>query len=341
MLNTVYRLVAPRRFEAEFTDIDLNTDAVIVRPTYLSICNADQRYYQGKRNAKVLKEKLPMALIHEGIGSVVFDAAGEYDPGDDVVMVPNTPFEEDDVIAENYLRSSRFRASGYDGFMQDLVAMRRDRLVRLPAGINKEVAAFTEFVSVGYHAVNRFDRKSHSRRNAVGFWGDGNLSYVTSLIFKKRFPDVKVYVFGIHESKMRDFMFVDGTYNVADIPDDLMVDHAFECIGGQASGTGINQIIDHINPEGTISILGVSEEPVPIFTRMVLEKGLTIFGSSRSGVQDFRDVISIYEEHPEIVDYLEDIVSQVIPVKNINDMNRAFDEDIRKAGGKTVMIWEK
>ena len=49
MLNAVYRLVAPRRFEVEFTDIDLTAGNVIVRPTYLSICNADQRYYQGKR----------------------------------------------------------------------------------------------------------------------------------------------------------------------------------------------------------------------------------------------------------------------------------------------------
>lgn len=40
MLNTVYRLVAPRRFEVAFNDIDLNSDKVVVRPTHLSICHA-------------------------------------------------------------------------------------------------------------------------------------------------------------------------------------------------------------------------------------------------------------------------------------------------------------
>ena len=30
-------------------------------------------------------------------------------------MIPNTPVEKDDIIAENYLRSSKFRASGFDG----------------------------------------------------------------------------------------------------------------------------------------------------------------------------------------------------------------------------------
>ena len=34
MLNTVYRLVAPRRFEVAFNDIDLNSDKVVVRPTH-------------------------------------------------------------------------------------------------------------------------------------------------------------------------------------------------------------------------------------------------------------------------------------------------------------------
>ena len=62
-----------------------------------------------------------MALIHEAIGEVVRDPSGNFKTGDLVVMVPNTPVEEDDIIAENYLRSSKFRASGFDGFMQEYV----------------------------------------------------------------------------------------------------------------------------------------------------------------------------------------------------------------------------
>lgn len=341
MLNTIYRLVSQRQFESEFCDIDITGDDIIVRPTHLSICNADQRYYQGKRDPKVLKKKLPMALIHEGIGEIVFDPKGEYQPGEKVVMVPNTPVEHDDVIAENYLRSSKFRASGFDGFMQDLVAMGRDRIVRLPDDIDKGVASFTEFVSVGFHTIDRFDRKAHKRREKVGFWSDGNLAYVTSLLFKKRFPETEVYIFGIDERKMKDFVFADKTFDVTAIPDDLRVDHAFECIGGPASGTGINQIIDYINPEGTIAIMGVSEEPVPINTRMVLEKGLTIFGSSRSSSEDFRHVIEFYKEHPDVVSYLSNIINSTIDVSSIKDMNKAFDDDIQKPGGKTVMVWKK
>ena len=117
MLNTVYQLVRPRQFEVVFKDITMDDKHVIVHPTHLSICNADQRYYQGLRAEAVLKKKLPMALIHEGIGRVIYDPTGHFEQGTLVVMIPNTPVEQDEIIAENYLRSSKFRASGFDGFM--------------------------------------------------------------------------------------------------------------------------------------------------------------------------------------------------------------------------------
>lgn len=341
MLNTVYRLVAPRRFEVAFNDIDLFGEEVIVRPTHLSICHADQRYYQGTRPAEVLRQKLPMALIHEGIGEVVYDAKGEFHPGEEVVMIPNTPTETDDIIGENYLRSSKFRASGFDGFMQDNVAMGRDRLVRLPEGIDKTVAAFTELVSVSVQALRRFDKIAHARRNTVGIWGDGNLGYITAIFFKAMFPDTKLCIFGVGRDKLDAFTFADETYMVMDIPEDLRIDHAFECVGGDASQKAINQIIDHIQPEGTISILGVSEYPVPINTRMVLEKGLRIFGSSRSGRADFEKTVEMYKSNPEILGYLSNIVGAQIEVNSIQDMVRAFEMDIRKGMGKTIMVWKK
>ena len=88
MINQVYQLVSPRQFETTFKTINLHNhnNKIIVRPLYLSICAADLRYYCGNRGTKV-------------------------------VMIPNTPSESHKVIAENYLASSHFKSSGYDGFM--------------------------------------------------------------------------------------------------------------------------------------------------------------------------------------------------------------------------------
>lgn len=341
MLNTVYQLKAARQFEAVFKNIELDDRHVLVRPTHLSICHADQRYYQGTRPEAVLREKLPMALIHEGIGRVVYDPTGTYQIGDEVVMIPNHPSETDAVIAENYLRSTKFCGSSKDGFMQEYVSLLPDRVVLLPKGIDKITAAFTEIVTVSYHAVQRFLRFSHERRTAIGVWGDGNLGYITSLLLKKMLPDSKVYIFGVNREKLSDFSFADDTFLVSQIPKELRVNHAFECVGSSASAKAIDQIIDYILPEGTISLLGVSEDPVPINTRMVLEKGLRFFGSSRSGRADYEGLMKLYEENPDIPSYLENIVGTQMQVNSIQDIVKAFETDIHKMIGKTIMIWNE
>jgi ribitol-5-phosphate 2-dehydrogenase len=341
MLNAVYQLKKPRQFELVYKDITLDNEHIIVRPTHLSICNADQRYYQGNRPDEILNKKLPMALIHEAIGKVIYDPTGTFEVGDRVVMIPNLPCEEDDVIAENYLRSSKFRASGTDGFMQEYVETVPDRLVKLPEGINLTVAAFTEIVSVSFHALDRFFATAHSRHDEIAIWGDGNLGYITSLLLKSLHPEIKVYVMGVNEAKLNDFTFADGTYLINQIPEGFAIDHAFECVGGNGAPRAINQIIDYIRPEGTIGILGVTEDLAPINTRMVLEKGLKIVGSSRSGRKDFQGLVDLYREKPQVVEYLENIVGEQVVIREIKDMSRAFEKDIHKLIGKTIMVWEK
>ncbi|MDL5039895.1 ribitol-5-phosphate dehydrogenase [Heyndrickxia coagulans] len=340
MINQVYRLVSPRQFDITYKDFAINNRAcVVVRPTRLSICAADQRYYTGRRGKEALAKKLPMALIHEGIGEVVFDPEGILSPGTKVVMVPNTPVEKDEVIAENYLSSSHFRSSGYDGFMQDYVFLRRDRFVELPEQLDTPAAAFIELVTVAMHAISRFEQKSHSRRDCFGVWGDGNLGYITALLLKKKFKNSKVLVFGKTAFKLENFSFADATYNIQDIPEGVTVDHAFECAGGSGSRDAISQIIDLIRPEGSIALLGVSEYPVEIHTRLVLEKGLTMIGSSRSGYADFKATVDFLTAHADVAEYLETLVGSVAEVRTIGDLTDAFEKDLTTPWGKTILEW--
>lgn len=340
MLNTVYRLVAPRRIEVAIVDEPVVPGTLVVRPRLLSICHADERYYQGTRPPEVLAQKLPMALIHEGFGEVVLDTTGTYSSGDAVVMIPNIPVAGDEFIAENYLRSSKFRGSTTDGFMQELIFTTPDRVVRVPDGVDPYVASFTELVSVSMHAISRFMNLSHARHESVGVWGDGNLGYITALLFKKMMPDTKLYIFGPNENKLSDFTFADATYITSQIPSDLRIDHAFECVGGIGCASAIDQVIDKIQPEGTLSLMGVSENPVPINTRMVLEKGLRLFGSSRSGREDFEKTIDLYKSDPSVVAYLQQLIGQIVTVSDISDISEAFELDQKKAAGKTIMEWQ-
>ena len=49
----------------------------------------------------------------------------------------------------------------------------------------------------------------------------------------------------------------------------------------------------------------------------------------------------MYEKNPEILGYLSNIVGAVVEVRSIEDMNRAFEMDIQKMMGKTIMVWKK
>ena len=57
MLNSVYQLITPKTISVKHEDVDTK-DQVIIRPEYLALCHADQRYYQGKRDIKILRKKL-------------------------------------------------------------------------------------------------------------------------------------------------------------------------------------------------------------------------------------------------------------------------------------------
>lgn len=340
MINQVYQLVSARQFEVTYKDSSITSDKVVVRPTHLSICAADQRYYTGMRGEEAMKKKLPMALIHEAVGEVAYDPENILPVGTKVVLVPNNPVEEDEYVAENYLKSSKFRSSGYDGFMQDYAFLNRDRLIVLPQDINMKVAAFTELVTIAVHSISRFESKAIKRRGSFGVWGDGNLGYITCLILKKLYPECKVTIFGKTRYKLNQFSFVDEAILIDEIPEDIEIDHAFECAGGKGSQYAINQIIDHIKPEGAICILGVSEYPVEINTRMILEKGLTLIGSSRSGSEDFQRTVDIYKEHPIIIDYLATLIGQVYTITSVKEAIETFETDLSSSWGKTIMEWK-
>ena len=63
--------------------------------------------------------------------------------------------------------------------------------------------------------------------------------------------------------------------------------------------------------------------------------------SSRSGREDFVGLIELYKEHPEIVNYLENIVGSEITARGIKDIVLAFETDIHKLIGKTIIKWNE
>ena len=336
MINYVYQLTSPRVISIKYENLNLD-DKVVIKPLYMAICHADQRYYTGTRDKKVLSQKLPMALIHECCGEVVIDKSGKFKKGQKVVLIPNVPGKYNDEIYENYGEGAKFLSSGYDGFMREYINLSADRVVPFE-NTPLEIAAITEFISVSVHAIERFKKISHSKKDTIGVWGDGSLAFVTANVLKKEFSNSQIIVFGKNRDKLSLFSFVDKTILIDNIPKDLKIDHAFECVGGEGSFYAIDDIIRCIKPQGTVMLMGVSENKVGINTRDILEKGLTFVGSSRSGYQDFVRAVEILQDE-KVQKRLKLIIENYGVVKKIEDIHKVFNFDLNTSF-KTVFRWE-
>lgn len=338
MIALQYRLTQPFVIETAYNDISLcDGGKVIVKPLFLSICKADMRYYFGQRDANILKKRLPMSLIHEACGEVLYDPLGQLKKGQKVVLLPNIP-GKDGYYAENYRLDSLFRSSRADGFMQELTALEHKYLAPYPDSLPDEVMAFTELISVGIHGVESFARVSGERRSRIAVWGDGALSYIICSLLKCTFPDAMVTVIGINPAKLQYFTFADEALMADQIPDGAHYDHCFECVGGTGSASTISQMIDTIQPEGTMLLLGVSEEPVPVNTRLVLEKGLSLIGRSRSGRGDFEKAVRLLETDSVFLGRMGHLVSCSVEARSIEDIGRAFTL-AQTADFKVVIKW--
>src|SRR5699024_3126941 len=111
-----------------------------------------------------------------------------------------------------------------------------------------------------------------------------------------------------------------------------------ECTGGAFSENAINQAIDLIEPQGKITLMGVSEEFVPLNTRDVLEKGLTICGSSRSTEEEFKLLMNAFrnKEYQQTLQKLLPEKNEII--RNAGEVEDAMDKAIKNKDWKKTFL---
>ena len=344
MFAKSYKITEPKRFEIFVEDI--RNENVLVRPDYLAVCKADIRYYLGNRSLSILKRKFPMSLIHEATGVVVRDKSGELKSGQRVVLLPCRKSECDGSkcevcvrdnphLLDNYCPESKFCSSNYDGFSKELIDLDKEYMIPIPDEIGEE-AVFSELISVGCCALRRAGFTEGESVNSVTVWGDGIMGYIISLVAKYGFG-CEVNIVGLSKEKLEKFDFANVYYS-NDIEALPRMSVAIEAVGGNASGIAANQAIDKLYSGGKLILSGVANDNVPLNTRMVLEKGMTLVGSSRSGRKDFEKAVEILSEK-SLQHRLKAIIFEDKPVKDISDIYRVFQSDLGTPF-KTVFKWD-
>ena len=327
MIKQVIRLVRPGLFLPCFVVENPGPEDVLVRPRYLSICAADQRYFQGNRPPEVLARKLPLALFHEAVGEVIRDPSGMMPPGTFCVLLPGGAESSGD--DSNYQKGSFFRSSNADGFCQEIMSLDQHELLPI-SGEPAWPYVFTELMSVCCQALRKLETVTPvSAGISIGIWGDGAMSFMMALTLSQLKPNCPVSVFGKHDDKLISFSFVERRINIVDKTNLPEVDVAVECVGSAGAQSAIAQAVDLLNPKGSLLLMGVSETPPVVPTRLVLEKGLTLIGSSRSTRKDFENAMSLITR-PDVQNSLLKVVSLKRTVSAASELNDVFklDNDI-------------
>ena len=117
-------------------------------------------------------------------------------------------------------------------------------------------------------------------------------------------------------------------------------DTLVECVGGKFSADAINEMIDLSIPGADLILMGVNEEKSPINTRLVLEKGLSLKGVTRSTREDFEHVAKAIENQ-EVQNKLAIMVLSKNRIDNVSDVYKCFKADIENKTeiGKNIMHW--
>ncbi|MGW7908828.1 alcohol dehydrogenase catalytic domain-containing protein [Staphylococcus pseudoxylosus] len=346
--SNAYRLVKPGQFEEMIIEHDFSDKDIIIKPTKASVCHADLRYYTGNRRPEALKKKLPMALFHEGIGIVEASNHDDIKVGDKVVIVPNIPsrlqkgdFASTD-LQDNYDENALFMGSGFDGICQSQLVIHGDNVVKLPNNLDEDVALLAELCSVSLFPINQLQDITTKESPKVAVFGDGPVGYLaaTALHFIHGIQKENLIVFGAVEEKLVEFNDFATTHLVFDydFENETGVHTVFECTGGKFSESAINQAINLIDRQGQIVLMGVTEDLVGINTRDVLEKGLTLSGSSRSTKKEFEQLIA-YFDNPNYQKALRKLIPETYyDIREIKHLNQAMDDAAAHKGWKKTYL---
>lgn len=345
MLSKGFKVVSPKTFEIYYEDVVLKDKEALVKIEMGAICKADLRYYLGQRDERILGLKYPMRLLHEVVGRVLKDPTNTFKVGQKVVLVPNIAdcdenctnsctFEE--TLGENYCPKAKFASSNIDGFSCEYISFPVSNIIPVKEDVESEKAVFAELTSVSLAAIRRY---SDLNNKVIGVWGDGVVGYILASVLKT-ITNSKIIAIGKTPAKLEKFPS-EKTYIAGD--KDIKkenIDIAFECVGGKASQYALNEIIDNITIGGKIVLTGVSENSIEINTRKILEKGITLTGSTRSSVEDFRKAVELIEGS-QYNGYVNALVRDIVPIKDISDYYNVFEfEAQNRSLGKKVLKFQ-
>lgn len=303
----------------------------LLRVRRVGICGTDLHIYQGHLDHRVPRGG---TIGHEVFAEVVTaPAASGFAGGDRVVVEP--------VLFCGTCSSCRMGAAylcrhlkvlGVDvaGGMQQYWSLPADRLLKVPDSIGDDQAPLIEPLAVAVHDTGRAGVKPGDR---VVVFGGGPIGCLIALVCRHRGAEVRVVEINPHRVRMLGERFgletigpeQDAVAVVNQWTDGAGADVAFEVSGDPAAA---RLVTDVVRVWGTVSIIAIHSEPVPMNLYAMFARELTMHGSRLYTREAWEEAIRLVASGSVAPGPL---VTRIIP---LDDLQKGMEEAL---GGGPVM----
>jgi 2-desacetyl-2-hydroxyethyl bacteriochlorophyllide A dehydrogenase len=271
-----------RIFETETAPLPVaRPDEALLRVRRVGICGTDLHIYQGHLDHRVPRNGV---IGHEIFAEVVAAPAGAgFSEGDRVVVEP--------LIFCGTCRACRMGATylcyqlkvmGVDapGGMQEYWAVPTARLLKVPDVLTDDHAALIEPLAIATHDVARAQVKSG---DTVVVFGGGPIGCLIALVCRHRGARVKVVEVNPYRIDMLGRLGLEtigADQDVVRVVNDWTggegADVSFEVTGHPAA---VRLVTDVVRVWGTVNVIAIHAEPVPVNLYPIFARELTLLGS--------------------------------------------------------------
>lgn len=305
-----------KQFEVtEINEPIANGKDVIIDVKKTGICGSDIHYWVGGN---------PKGLVmgHEFCG-VVTDPGNRTDlkVGERVTALPISPCGTCPACLSGnpqYCVETWNQAVGLSltnpGGLAPKLAVRSDMVYKVPDSMTDEEGAMVEPTAVGLHAVHLADIKVGAKVLVVG---GGIIGLVSAMLAKKEGASLVIVseTNSARGEKAVSLKVADEWYDAKDpeMVSKLMqktnggFDVVIECVG---NAPAVNSSLTLVKQGGEIVLVGVSAEPISMYSVMAVMKELTIKGAIGYTKEEFKSCIDlIANKQINVMQFVDDIVS--------------------------------
>jgi threonine dehydrogenase-like Zn-dependent dehydrogenase len=268
-------------------------DGVIVRVGYASICGSDQHVWNGDFHPRTT---LPFVQGHEFAGTIVEKGkqVTKFEVGERVAVDPIFWCGKCAACEKGHFPAcGSLKLLGIDvnGGFAEFVAAKEHMLFAVPDCVSDRDAALIEVFSIGFHACNR---AMIGKNDTAVIFGAGKIGQVILQAAMNR-TNGELYIVDVLQERLDiakkacprvhpiNADSCDAVQMVKELTNGRGVDVAFEAVGhfktAYSSISPVRQAVQSIRQGGTVCVLGLADDAVPLVMKELIWKEAKIVAS--------------------------------------------------------------